>query len=109
MVVPTYADGTAWSETQARTCLYKPDPGPSARRSAPSYLILEGREHNGEPLTRGSMTAWSDSAPWPVAHTYIPSQSVARYEAAARMLGVRTYGSPPTEGSAHWTIPRLPK
>ena len=25
------------------------------------------------------------------------------------MLGVLAYGSPPTEGSAHWTIPRVPK
>jgi hypothetical protein len=39
----------------------------------------------------------------------IPYESVSRYEAASRRLGVLAYGSPPTEGSAHWTIPRIPK
>ncbi len=36
-------------------------------------------------------------------------ERVARYAAAARLLGVCAYGSPPPAGSAHWTIPRLPK
>src|SRR5918996_1026418 len=95
------SDGTAWPATQARTCLHTPGAGPSARRSAPSYLIRERRSHHGEQLTPGSMTAWSDYAPWPVANKSIPCKSIARSEAASRLVGVLAYGSPPTEGSAH--------
>ena len=63
---PIVSDGTAGPETHARTCLHTPGHGPSARSRAPSHLILAGRPHHGSPLTHGSMTAWSDSAPWPV-------------------------------------------
>src|SRR4029453_6991792 len=62
-------------ETHARTCLHTPGPRPSARSSAPSHLPLAGRSHHGEQLTHGSMTAWSDSSHWPVAHTECPTRA----------------------------------
>ena len=79
-------------------------PGPSARSSAPSHLILAGRSHNGQQLT------WIDDrlVGLPLASGSYPTRAFQGLT-ASRMLGVLAYGSPPTEGSAHWTMPRLPK
>src|SRR5919109_4304630 len=108
---PMASDGTAWPATPARTCLHTPGPGPSARSSAPSYLLLAGRSHHGEPLTHGSMTAWSDSAPWPVAHTECPPralQGLKRLPAcwASSLMAPHPPRDPPTGRCPAFPSPR---